>query len=332
MTRRSSAGLVIVVAVALVGLVLGTRLFARANALERLSSDVGTVFQPGSTSMLRDDSAAIRTLRLLPSDLPAFAVNIGLTRTQFSQVLARYAHVKRGLAELPSAGSRIQGLVQKLNDETSRFAEADSIPTRSRAATAFPWFLLLAGIAGIAAGIWMLSPSRMGAATAMMVGAIVVAVPLATQLPAKAAGADEMYSNLDSVVTEQRLARAGTDLALMQSMDKELRSRLLPNLADRTGRTNAQLLAALKKAAPDVAAALNELPAALGRLDELTQTLRGSLGDFQTAAGTRYAWVTWSAVGLGFTLLLLGALSEAGEDGVRLRESDSYLGSAERAA
>ncbi|MFA5891960.1 MAG: hypothetical protein WDA27_13585 [Actinomycetota bacterium] len=333
MTRRSCAGLVLLVGIALIGLVLGTRLFERANAFERVSSDMRPMFEAGAISALEQDAEVVTTLaRQFPSYLPVVATRLGFTRAQFEDFLTQYPRVERGLGQLPSVGDRLRTRIEALGEESGRFAQADSIPTKDRSTAFVPWFMLIVGIVASMAGIGMPAPSRTGAAVAMLAGAMVILAPLATQLPSKASTADEMHRNLGAIMTRETLERAEADLSLARSLDVEIRTRMLPALAAQTGRTDAQLLSALRTSSPSVAAALDEFPGALVRLSSITKSLRGSLADFQTAAGIRYAWIAWSAIGLGVVLLLLGALSEAGEVAVRIRETDHLETRQRRAA
>lgn len=325
MTRRSAAGLVVLAGLGLIGLALGTRLFDRANAFERMSAQVRPVMNTQAITALEADAVATRSLAAqLPSAVPALGRQVGLTPAQTAQFVAQFPDVQRGVAALPAISSRLDATVQTLRQELPRFRSADAIPTTDRSSTSVPWFILLCGIAGVVIGFLMLAPARIGAALAMLLGAIVIAAPLATSLPSKTANADRLNRDLATIFSPAGVALARQDLATMQAFGTEMQAGLVPAISARVGMTPQQFLSTLPQTSPVLAAALGNLPAVTARMSAVVNSTGRAVGDFATARGTRYVWITWTSIGAGVLILLFGVWSEAAETAVRAQETQRH--------
>src|SRR5205814_9878073 len=136
---------------------------------------------------------AIPELNALVSE---FASRLGLTTDAF---LARYPDVKVFVAQAADIRATADQIVTNLEGQVKDFKVANATPTKSSSPTVVPWVVLGVGIALAASGLIVLvRGSWFPLALAMLVGAAMVAAPLALRLPQKAAASADVLDSLKS--------------------------------------------------------------------------------------------------------------------------------------
>ncbi len=210
------------------------------------------------------------------------------------------------MAALPQIVPTFSGLIDTLDAQRDLFASADAIPTSSIPATTIPWALLIAGILSLALGIFMWFVPRTGGIVAIVLGALLVAVPFALSLPTKAADADQMNANLRPVYTPALITQATGALTTVSTMGTEMSDTMLPALADKLGMTGDELQAFLGDNFPATATALQNMPASMERFQGLVGTFETNLDNYGTLKPVSFAPIIWTVIVGGAVMFVMG--------------------------
>lgn len=307
MRRRVPVLLVGAVGVVLIVWALAARLFTAGPAFERVTDGFRPEMRASELAALRTDLAALDSTQkeFTSKVIPQLAAAQGVTQQQLAAVLGQqFPAVAAGLQRAPEIVAEFSGTLDVLDAEQGRFRGADAIPTKSLPATTVPWGLLGVGLLCLA--LVFLIP-RLGAALAVGVGVLMLAVPLLLSLPSKAGDADTMNSNLKPVYTAELVSTAKASLAGMQAMGAEMQEKLLPGLGQMLGMSQAQVGQFLAGNFPDVTAGMARIPGALARFDRMVGAFDRSLDDYDTAKGTSLLPIVWA--------LMVGGVVVAGSGG-----------------
>ncbi|MDQ1685338.1 MAG: hypothetical protein QOC82_2075 [Frankiaceae bacterium] len=309
--RKAVAVFVMLVGATFIAMTLVVNLFSVGPAFERLTDGFRPVMTQQSLSTAREDISRLdgAGTELRTTLLPALASQLRLTPQQMNTMLqTQYPAVAAGVGALPTIVPSFNGLVTTLDQQRDLFASADAIPTKDLPATTLPWALLVTGVVVFGLGIYTWFAPRAGAVVAVVVGAVLIAVPLILSLPQKAADADQLNANLKPVYTQQLITQAGGALTTLSAMGTQMQTKMLPDLATQLKMSPATLQAYLGKYFPNTAAALNNLPASLGRFQNLVATFRGHLSDYNTLKPVELAPIVWTMIAGGIALMLIGGL------------------------
>jgi hypothetical protein len=250
--------------------------------------------------------------------MPAFAQQLGMNDAQLAAYLdENFPAVAAGQKLLPQAVPQFTGLVNTLAANRAYFTSADAIPSGNLPATTVPWAILAAGVLTMAVGVWLWFTPRFAMVAVAVLGIALIAAPLALSLPQKASDADQLNANLKPVYTQQLVSGATSSLQTLSAMGTEMQSGLLPAMADRLGLSESQLLTMLGTQFPATAAALNTLPASLGRFQHMTLVFGDNLDNFNTLKPVAFVPIVWLMIGSGIALVLVAGV--AGLRSARLR-------------
>jgi hypothetical protein len=316
MNRRIPSLLVGAIGVALILATVMANLFRAGPAFERVTDNFRPEMKASQLAQLRQDVNGLSAIQaeFATKVIPQLATGLNMTPQQLSALLGQqYPAVAAGLQNVPRITQEFNGVLNVLDAERTRFADADAIPTRSMPVTTVPWALAGAGLLCIAVAFVL--PRRRGAASAVVLGVVLVAAPLVLSLPGKADAADTMNSHLKPVYTAGLVNGAQQSLAGMQAMGSELQTKLMPGLAQMLHMTPQQLQGYLATNFPTVSGGLASMPAALGRFDTLVKTFDTSLADYNTAKKTSLVPIVW--------VLLAAGLLVAGIGGWTLKEGQA---------
>lgn len=306
--RKVIAGLIVLSGAALVAMTLIVNLFKVGPAFERLTDNFRPVMTQSSIQSVRSDvnglSAAGKEFQTKLA--PALATQLNLTPAQFQALMAQFPAVAAGVTAIPKVVPTFNGLVTTLDQQRPLFASADAIPTKNLPATTLPWGLLVAGLAAIGVGVYAWFAPRRGAVVSLVLGGVLVAVPLIMNLPQKASDADQMNANLKPVYTQQLITQATSALTTMGAMGTEMQTKMLPALATQLHMSPAQLDVFLSNNFPALTSALRELPASMGRFEDVIATFQQELKDYQTLKPVELVPIVWTVIGVGGALMLLG--------------------------
>ena len=320
--HRVAAGLLVLVGAGFVAVTLAANLFSVGPAFDRLTDD----FRPIMTERaLQTDQQDIDTLAAAGTEiqaemLPALAQQLGMTPEAFSTMMAeQYPAVTAGLAAVPQITPSFTSLVTTLDEQRPYFAAADDIPTGSIPATSVPWSLFAVGLLTAGLGVWVWFKPRGSAVAVTVAGALLIAIPLALNMPHKASYADTMNENLKPVYNQQLITQASGSLTTLSAMGAEMQQQMMPDLAAQLQMSPEELNAFFAQNFPDTTAALAGLPASLGRFQGLVATFDGRLGDYGTLKPVEFVPIVWFMLAGGAALFVLGGAgvvitSRAGRD------------------
>ena len=305
--RRTVAALVFLVGAVLVGTTIVNNLFKVGPSFEGLIDDFRPHLSSAQIATARADIAQLGAAgaEIQTTMIPAMAEQLGMTPAQFSAyVAAKYPQVASGMQSLPQITTTFNGLIGTLDQQRPLFRSADAIPTKDLPATTVPWGLLAAGVLTMAVGAVVWFSPRPGAVLALVLGALLVVASLVMSLPQKASDADKLNRNLKPVYTAAMLTEAHGALATVSAMGGELQNTMLPALATQLKMEPAQLQQFLGQNFPATAAALQSMPASMGRFQALVFAFDDNLSNYNTLKPVEFVPIIW-------TLLIAGAVTAA---------------------
>lgn len=307
--HRVAAGLLVLVGATFVAVTLAANLFHVGPAFDRLTNDFRPIMTQQALQTDRQDIASLSaaSTEIQTKMMPALAQRLGMSPAEFSTMMAtQYPDVTKGLAAVPQITPSFSSLVTTLDEQRPYFKAADAIPTSSVPATSVPWSLFAVGLLTAGLGVWVWFRPRGSAVAATVVGAALIVVPLALNMPHKASYADTLNDNLRPVYTQQLITQADSSLTTLAAMGTEMQQKMMPGLAEQLKMSPTELNAFFVQNFPDTSAALVSLPASLGRFQHLVATFDGRLSDYNTLEPVSFVPIVWFMIGGGAALFLLG--------------------------
>ena len=309
--RKLAAVLMVLVGLSFVATTFAASLFHVGPAFDRLTDGFRPVMTQSAIQTDRQDIAGLSAAgtEIQTELLPALAQQLNMTPAQLTTLMSsQYPDVVKGLNALPKITPTFNGLVNTLDQQRPLFASADAIPTKSLPATTVPWSLFAIGIIIVGLGVFVWFTPRLSAVIATVLGAVLIAAPLMMSMLHKASDADKMNANLKPVYTQQLINQGNDGLKTLSAMGTQMQTTMLPALATQLKMQPAQLQAFLVQNFPATAAALNDMPASLGRFQKLTATFQQHLGDYKTLKPVTFVPIVWVMLGGGIALFVLGGV------------------------
>ncbi len=297
------------IGVVLIGTTVVNNLFQVGPAFEELTDGFRPIMTAQAIETARADIATLGAAgdEFQTTVAPAMAQQLGMTPEEFQAFVGeRFPAVGDGMAALPQVVPTFTGLIDTLDAQRDLFASADAIPTTNVPATTIPWALLIAGILSLALGIFMWFVPRAGGIIAVVLGAMLVIVPFALSLPTKAADADQLNANLRPVYTAELMGQATVAVKTVGAMGTEMSGAMLPALADQLGMSQDELQTFLGQNFPATAAALQSMPASMGRFQGLVDTFQANLDNYDTMTSVSFAPIIWTVIVGGAVMFFMG--------------------------
>ena len=152
---------------------------------------------------------------------------------------------------------------------------------------------------------------RIALGAMVVIGAFLIVLPLATNLPAKSAATGNMMTAFRPQMTTAALTQGSSDMQTMAAMGQQLNSAMLPALAQQMHMTPDQLSAYLATNYPAVGKGLAQFGSILPNFGNLQATMQAQQSNFQQADQIPTGFLaptsmTWLFVLPGAALLLLG--------------------------
>ncbi len=307
--RRFAAVLMVLVGASFIAVTFSANLFHVGPAFDRLTDGFRPVMTQAAIQTDRQDIAALSAAgtEIQTKLLPALAQQLNMTPAQLSALMTtQYPAVTTGLSALPTITPTFNGLVTTLDQQRALFRSADAIPTKNLPAATVPWSLFAVGIIIVGLGIFVWFTPRLSAVIATVLGAALIATPLALGMLHKASDADQLNANLKPVYTQQLITQANGAITTLSAMGTEMQTKMMPALATQLNMQPAQLQAFLDQNFPATAAALSGMPASLGRFQGLVGTFQQHLGDYKTLKPVSFVPIVWVMLVGGMALFVLG--------------------------
>lgn len=307
--HRVAAGLLVLVGAVFVTVTLAANLFSVGPAFDRLTDDFRPIMtqQALQTDQQDIDTLAAANTEIQDTMLPALARQLGVTPEEFSTTMAeQYPDVTAGLAAMPEITPAFTGLVATLDEQRPYFAAADDIPTGSIPATSVPWSLAFVGLLTAGLGVWVWFRPRGSAVAVTVAGALLIAIPLALNMPHKASYADTMNDNLKPVYNQELITQASSSLTTLSAMGTQMQQEMMPDLAAQLNMSPDELNAFFAQNFPDTTAALAQMPDSMGRFQSLVTAFDQRLDDYSTLEPVEFVPIVWLMIGGGIALFVLG--------------------------
>lgn len=309
---KTIALLVMLMGAGLITVTLMNNLFAVGPAFESLIVDFRPTLTQSSIDTARADISGLSAVQSEFTDklAPALSQQLQMTPTQFNEFVSEnFSAVAAGMSALPSVVPTFNGLIDTLDQQRPLFASADAIPTKSLPATTVPWAMFGAGFLVFLLGLLILRSPKAGGASTIVVGLLLLLMPVALSLPAKAADADQLNANLKPVYTQELVTNATGALATVGAMGNEMQTAMLPALATQLKMTPEQLQTFLGTNFPATAQALQAMPASMERFNGLVKVFDENLANYNTLKPVGLATLIWILMIAGGLVAGLGALT-----------------------
>jgi hypothetical protein len=307
--RKVAAAVVVLVGVVFMVLTIVNDLFAVGPAFEEMVDDFRPILQEEALAQAQSDvdglAAAGQEFQTVVA--PAMAQQLGLTPEEFGALVqTEYPAVALGMEALPEITETFSGLIQTLDSQRELFASADAIPTDDLPANTVPWIILLSGLAAVIVGVLMLIPGRVWPIVAVVLGAGLVIVTFALNLPQKAADADQLNENLTPIYTQELIDGATASLEVVSAMGQQMQAEMLPDLAVQLGMSPAELDEMLGARFPATAAAMQTMPESLQRFEGFVGIFAANLDNYETIQPVSFSPIIWAMVVGGVIIILMG--------------------------
>ncbi|HEX9713720.1 MAG TPA: hypothetical protein VGB52_14345 [Actinomycetota bacterium] len=312
MPRRTVGAIVSLVGVTFLVVVLGNGLFGASSAWEDLSDDVRPGYTDEAIAGLRADAQQLRALtnEFGNSVLPTLAQALGISEAELTtRFLGQFPATAQGVLTMPQIANALDDRAQLLEEQQANFRSADAIPTASRSSIAVPWFITITGILAIIAGLLMMQPGRAVPALLGVLGVIMLAVPLVTSLPQKAADADALNEAVVPIFSNVSIDATAGSITTLRAMAVELEQGLVPGLAQQLGITAEQAGQFVQTNFPAIAAALTETPQTLARLEAANELVAANTGEFAEVREVPNRMIAWTVVIGGIATILLASIA-----------------------
>ena len=125
--------------------------------------------------------------------------------------------------------------------------------------------------------------TRVVASFALVMGIVLVAIPITTNLFSKASAVDDLTGDLRPVFTEAGLTQADSDMSAIEAMAAQLANQAIPSLAEQFGTTPDAFAQQLATDHPAVGAGMQQLGTSLPFFRGLVDGLRAQEGNFRLA-------------------------------------------------
>lgn len=309
MRNRLLAGAVALAGIAVLVMTLNGNIFGIADDFEDMTDGFRPVMTDEALAAAKADVAALEAVsqEFNTMVVPQMAAALQMDAQSFGGFMQQqFPAVAAGVQALPEIVAEFNGVVSTLESQQANFEKADQIPTSNLPATTMPWILLGVTIGAVIVALLMFRNARSGAVWAAAFGLAVFVGVLVLEFVPKANAADDMNDALRPVYNEQMVQGADGALQVVGAMGNEMQTTMMPALAQQLNLTPEQLSAFLSEF-PATAAALESLPQAMARFDNLVTTFERELPNYQAVQDTALSPIAWTVLIAGAVILVLGA-------------------------
>jgi hypothetical protein len=312
--RRIAAITAVVLGIGMLAVPFATDLWNRTDGAEvTFDAMRGLVSKDGIASARRDfGTVKDGGTQFLTQVRPGLARQLGLNQAQFDALVAqRYPDIARGAQQIPGYLQFVGPTIDALDAKRPQFENADKLPLLGLPLSASPWLFVALGGLLVGTGALALVSARRWALIAMLgVGVAAVALPVAFGIPGKARDARDVGD-----VARGGLSQAGADKAteivvVLDKMVAQVKGRLVPDLARRSGVPPAQVQAQLARSYPATATLLARWPSISAGPNgaALAAKQEAVVDDFADADKTPVLELPWLVIVPGALVALLAGL------------------------
>lgn len=311
MSKRLPALGVLAIGIIVILVVVVTDLFNVSVAFEELTDGLRPVMTEEVISTAQADVAALGAVAdEFNNDVaPAVAGALEMSSDELNEFLGtNFPAVAEGVAAIPGIGSMLGDVVGLLDAQQSNFEQADQIPSSFLPVTTVPLIVIVVGIAAILIGIIMLDGGRRSWMSAVILGVVVVAVVVVFSLMSKAGATDDLNDALKPVYTEETVAAASDALGVVGAMGEQLKTEMLPALAETLNMDDAAMQGFLSNF-PTTSSVLESFDEVLGRFVALATPLAEQLDNYELVKPIVLSPIVLAVLVAGLLLIVCGVWS-----------------------
>ncbi len=309
--RRAAAVVTLLFGIWILIFTFAFNLFGRTSDADKVTDAFRTTLSDRGLVALEQQYGVIRGfgLQFVGELRPALAQRLGMTVPEFDRyVSANFPAVGAAVRNVPGAIALVDPVIPRLErvGHSGDFDKVDDIPGLGLPTTVLPWLLLGIGGFAIVMGIVALrAGARWPLAAAGTVGAAVVIGALALQFPAKFNAAHRIVP-VGRVALSRRAADTATQtVAGLNAVVPEVRTRLVPALAAKLGRSPAQVQALIAQRYPAVATGLAEWSSIAPSAAVLAARQRANVKPFAEGDGAPFRTLPWLVIGPALLVAML---------------------------
>src|SRR2546423_3590200 len=151
---------------------------------------------------------------------------------------------------------------------------------------------------------------RLVAASAIVLGAMMVLAPAALHLFSRASAAEKLTDDIRPAMTDRALAQTRSEFDLEGAALQEFVDRGIPRLAADLGQTPDAFRASLNSQYPAISTGIQQLPAITSTVDDAINLFDDNRAKFHSADAIPTTWLPytvgpWMLIGFGALLVLL---------------------------
>lgn len=278
------------------------RLLDRTDAAEKVTNEFRAVLSKPGVAQLDRNYATIRGLgtQFIGGLRPALARRLGLSQAEFDRYLARnFPATARGVRELPGAVALVDPVIPQLNrvSASGDFAKVDDLPGLGLPIDSLPWIVLGLGVlvTGVAL-VALVTGSRAALTGVLVVCAAIVVGAFAFALPAKFGATHRVVAVGRAALSQRAAATATATVATVDTMVREVKTRMVPALATQLGVTPAALGDQIASTYPAIARGLAQWPAIKPGAADLAARQRATVAAFRIGDGLPFRTLPWLIV------------------------------------
>jgi hypothetical protein len=313
--RKLVATVAVVCGLGLVVLPVALSLFDRAPAGERITNRFRSTLSGQGLHGLSANFATMGAMvdQLIDQTSPQLARELHMSPAQYDAFVAReFPAVAAGIKGIPPLVAFVTPVAAQLEALHPQFASVDSLPFLGLPLTTVPWILLAMGAALIGLGVlvWR-TRGRLPLICAAGVGLAMIVLPLALSYPRKASDATKVAAVGKVALSAKAATGAQTANRLIDGTVTQVKTEMIPALAQRLRVTEAAFEQTLATDYPAVAKGLAAWPAIKPGAVELVRRQTASVEDAATLNGLDFTPLPWYITGPGIALLLTGGIALA---------------------
>jgi hypothetical protein len=256
---------------------------------------------------------------LVGDAIPRLAAEAGIGEAELAR---RYPDVAALQAKLPAATDFSVRYSEQLEAVKDKFRSVYDIPVAGLPLTAVPWLYVLAGLACLAAGGFVLRAGGVAPLVVMLVVGLLIALgPMALGGVGKSADGEDVKRFAENGLTEKAAVTAQSAWASLDAAVSEAELKVLPEIAAAQGLSDEELAEGIDGRFPAAATFLAEWHVIGPRLSRLADAVSASVADFESAKNLPIAFSVWLMVGSGLAMSIGAGLAllrgpDAGLSGV----------------
>jgi hypothetical protein len=286
----------------------------RASSGKLVIREFATTMSPAGLHALQTNFGMIDAFgtQFVTQTLPGLQHELKLTEPQLDTLLrTQFPAVWRGVQEIPGALRLVRPVVPRIVAMAPDYRNVTRIPGIGLPLRSVTWLVLLLGGGLVIVGIGgLLLPGRLSIAAIGVVGALLVAVPLALSLPSKFDSGTRVVAVGDIALSQHAATVALTTTHVVDDLVAEVGHKLIPALAQQTHQSPAAFTRQLATAYPAVARGLAEWSTIRGAGYALAAAQQVSVKPFGDISDLPLGALPWLVIAPGalLALLSLGAL------------------------